>query len=81
MEIIGLEASISFNKGFSKQEFKSSEGKLTDECDFDETEDEEVKVNCEGRTNVYTTTSEEEDSEDDGESTIHEESEEEMYVI
>jgi len=79
IEGFGLEASISFNKGFSKQECKSAKGKLAEGCELDETEDEEVKVNCVGRANnVYTTTSEEEDSEDDGESTIYEESEEDI---
>eukprot|EP00548_Thalassiothrix_antarctica_P011042 CAMPEP_0194162102 /NCGR_PEP_ID=MMETSP0152-20130528/79316_1 /TAXON_ID=1049557 /ORGANISM="Thalassiothrix antarctica, Strain L6-D1" /LENGTH=98 /DNA_ID=CAMNT_0038871979 /DNA_START=113 /DNA_END=409 /DNA_ORIENTATION=+ len=49
-----------------------------DESDPDETEDEEVKVNCFGVVNIYIASSSEEYSEDDDSTSSYEESEERL---
>lgn len=68
------------NQEGSNKKCTPNEMKLAEEYDFDETEDEEVKMNCDGRLNIYMTTSEEEDSDEgsDEESANHEEPEEDM---
>mmetsp|Transcript_16031 Transcript_16031/g.23590 ORF Transcript_16031/g.23590 Transcript_16031/m.23590 type:complete len:443 (-) Transcript_16031:42-1370(-) len=78
MEVLHVRGNAALNQGSSNHKFIPNEEKLAEEYDFDETEDEEVKLNCAGRLNVYMTTSEEEDSEedDDEESTNAEEPEE-----